>query len=215
MSLSERLAFLTQFRREFATTGAVQPSSRFLAREMTAPLRKRRQQTPDAALHIVEMGPGTGAVTRAIADAMGPADRLDCWEINPTFADYLRDTIRRDPAFAARRDRITVHCAPAQEADLADRAHFVICSVPLNNLPAIAVEAIFARGFDLLEAGGWFTYFEYPVLPRLKYGLADATERHRIDAIAAIKASYRERESQSRIVPINVPPARAVHVRGG
>lgn len=213
MSWQERLAFLAQFRREFATTGAVQPSSRFLAREMTAPLREDRRRHPERAVHVVEMGPGTGAVTQAIASALGPADRLDCWEINPDFAEFLRQRVDADPEFAASRGRITVHCAPAQEADIDDRADFVICSVPLNNLPATVVEAIFDRGFALLDPGDWFTFFEYPVLPRLKYRLAAEEERHRIDAVTAIKRRFRSRGSRSRVVPINVPPARAVHIR--
>lgn len=213
MSWQERLAFLAQFRREFATTGAVQPSSRFLAREMTAPLRAHRRGHPERPVHVVEMGPGTGAVTQAIARALGPADRLDCWEINAGFAAFLRQRIQTDPVFAASRERITVHCAAAQEADVEDRADFVICSVPLNNLPAPVVEAIFERGFALLDPGDWFTYFEYPVLPRLKYRLATEDERGRIDAVAAIKRRFRAGGSRSRVVPINVPPARAVHIR--
>lgn len=212
MSWSERLAFLTQFRAEFAATGAVQPSSRFLAREMASRLRQHVAVSPGQAVHVVEMGPGTGAVTRAIAAAMGPADRLDCWEINARFADFLRRRVETEPAFAGARARITVHCAAAQEAYLADPADFVICSVPLNNLPATAVEAIFTRGFELLSPGGTFTFFEYPVLPRLKYLFADAAERQRIDAITAVKERFRRRGSRTRIVPINIPPARAVHI---
>lgn len=212
MSWHERLAFLTQFRQEFATTGAVQPSSRFLAHEMAAPLR-HHHASPGRAAHVVEMGPGTGAVTRAIAAAMGPADRLDCWEINPRFADYLRQRVASESAFAGVRERITVHCAPAQEASREDPASFVICSVPLNNLPAAMVESIFIRGFELLPPGCCFTFFEYPVLPRLKYLLADSNERHRIDAITAIKKRFRRDRSSARIVPVNLPPARAVHIR--
>lgn len=213
MSLRERIAFLTQFRRQIVTTGAVQPSSRYLAREMTAPLRRARREAPGANRTIVEMGPGTGAVTTAIATAMGPRDTLHCYEINPEFAEFLRERIRTRPEYAAVRDRITVHCAPAQEARPGGPVEFVICSVPLNNLPAAIVDSIFDRGFELLSTGGWFTYFEYPVLPRIKRWLSRDPERTRIDEVAAAKRSRKAAVRESAIVLRNIPPARAVHLQ--
>jgi len=210
MRVSERLEFIRQFRREFVHTGAVQPSSRFLAREMAARLRDHGDGAPR---RIVEMGPGTGSVTRAIARAMGSRDRLDCYEINEAFADYLRRRVETDADFRPVRDRVHVHCMPAQEANPGAAIDAVICSVPLNNLPPPIVDAIFARGFDLLRPGGWFTYFEYPWLPAVKRRLADAAERARIDGVKAVKSRYRGTSSRSRLVPANIPPARAVHIR--
>src|SRR3712207_2100544 len=57
----DHLEFLRQFRRQFETTGAVAPSSRFLAAAMTGPLSRRTKPA-----RILEVGPGTGAVTRKI-----------------------------------------------------------------------------------------------------------------------------------------------------
>jgi len=67
---------------------------------MTEPLRDRR---PDGGVRIVEMGPGTGAITRGILEAMRPDDQLDCFELNPDFADYLRQLVASDPIFDAYR----------------------------------------------------------------------------------------------------------------
>jgi phospholipid N-methyltransferase len=215
VGLTERIAFLTQFRRQLVTTGAVQPSSRFLAREMTAPLRRARLAAPAVRRRIVEMGPGTGAVTAAIAAAMGPEDRLDCYEINPEFAEYLRERIAADHAFGAGRERIVVHCAAAQEAEPGEPVDFVVCSVPLNNLPPDAVESIFERGFELLAGGGWFTYFEYPVLPRIKRLFCSPAERERIDGVTAVKERRSSTGAASAVILRNIPPARAVHLRVG
>jgi len=211
--LTERIAFLKQFRRQLVATGAVQPSSRFLARALTEPLRRAKRHSGGGGLSIVEMGPGTGAVTAAIAAAMQAQDTLDCYEINREFADYLRRRLETDVRFAASRDRITVHCAPAQEAAPERAADFVICSVPLNNLPPAIVQEIFQRGFELLPPAGSFSFFEYPVLPRLKRLLSSRTERDRIDAVSAVKDHYRKQQQGSTIVLRNIPPARAVHLR--
>ena len=205
----ERLAFWRQFQHQFASTGAIQPSSRFLAHAMTEPLRGQR---PAGGVRIVEMGPGTGAVTRGIVDAMQPQDQLDCFELNPEFADYLRERVASDPAFAAGRPRIRIHTGDASRAQIDEAADFVICSVPLNNLSVEAVASILDAGRRVLAGKGWFTYFEYVLLPRLHRATAGNRERDRIRAVRALKADFRGDTSSSRLVLLNLPPARAVHV---
>src|SRR5260370_26052180 len=54
------------------STGAILPSSRFLARALVSQLRG-----PRAPARILEVGPGTGSVTRAIARCLGPDHPLD------------------------------------------------------------------------------------------------------------------------------------------
>ena len=60
--LSDYVLFLKEFRRTFHTTGALFPSSPGLARALS-----RYVQRDDEAVHsprrILEVGPGTGAVT--------------------------------------------------------------------------------------------------------------------------------------------------------
>ncbi len=176
---------------------------------MTEPLRLERGADP---VRVVEMGPGTGAVTRVIATALRSHDHLDCVEINPEFARYLRELIDRETAFDGARERIDVHVGDAREIRLAGHADFVICSVPLNNLPVEAASAILASGVELLGGHGWFTYFEYVGLPRLRKVTAPTTERDRLDGVRAAKAAFAAGRARSRIVWRNLPPARAVHV---
>ena len=73
-------AFFRAFRRNFHTTGAILPSSRFLARAMTFDLKGPRRPA-----RILEVGPGTGAVTREIVRHLQDDDRFDAVEINPSF----------------------------------------------------------------------------------------------------------------------------------
>src|ERR1700677_5031446 len=102
--------FFREFRRHFRTTGAVLPSSRFLARALTHPLRQ-----PRSPARILEVGPGTGSVTRAIARRMGRGDRLDAVEINDHFVALLRERLQSDKAFRNCRDQIEVIHAPLEE----------------------------------------------------------------------------------------------------
>ncbi len=63
------------------------PSSRFLAQAMCANINPRNPQT------IVELGAGTGAVTKIAAESMHPASRLLAIESDPDFVSVLKTNI--------------------------------------------------------------------------------------------------------------------------
>src|SRR5438270_8819364 len=94
-------AFFRAFRRNFHTTGAILPSSRFLARAMASDLKG-----PRGPARILEVGPGTGAVTREIVRLLLPGDRLDAVEINPSFVAHLRRRLDEAVLFRRRLDQI-------------------------------------------------------------------------------------------------------------
>jgi len=94
--------FFREFRHHFRTTGAILPSSRFLARALVRHLRG-----PRAPSRILEVGPGTGSVTCEIARRMLPGDRLDAVEINGPSSASSRSasSTTRSSATAATRSR--------------------------------------------------------------------------------------------------------------
>src|SRR5438046_695234 len=94
-------AFLRAFRHNFHTTGAILPSSRFLARALASDLRG-----PRGPARVLEVGPGTGAVTREIVRLLGSEDRLDAVEINPQFVQHLRRRFVQDKLFRSRADQV-------------------------------------------------------------------------------------------------------------
>jgi phospholipid N-methyltransferase len=67
--MREYRLFWREFRQNFHTTGAILPSGRALARALARFVRAERSR-----VRILEVGPGTGAVTREIVAAL-PADR--------------------------------------------------------------------------------------------------------------------------------------------
>jgi phosphatidylethanolamine/phosphatidyl-N-methylethanolamine N-methyltransferase len=79
--------FAMQALADFRQVGAVAPSSRFLTRAMVDPLPLRRAQV------VVELGCGTGAVTRELLSEMPRQSVLLAFEINPRFANYLQKHI--------------------------------------------------------------------------------------------------------------------------
>src|SRR5437763_11185965 len=95
--------FLRESRRHFRTTGALLPSSRFLARALAAPLAVHGSPR-----QVLEVGPGTGSVTRAILRYLRPEDRLDAVELNRRFVDRLQLHLTHDPVFAPYRAQVRV-----------------------------------------------------------------------------------------------------------
>src|ERR1043166_4901462 len=102
--------FYRQFRDQYHTTGSILPSSRGLARALTRPLRQLR--TPR---RILEVGPGTGAVTAEIVRHLRPEDRFDIVEINGDFVAFLQRRFQEEPDFARRREQSRIIHAPLQE----------------------------------------------------------------------------------------------------
>lgn len=79
------MSITREFLRHPMLTGAIAPSSARLAETMTAGLGLER------ATHVVELGPGTGVFTEAVLALLRPEARLTAVEINPRFADALRE----------------------------------------------------------------------------------------------------------------------------
>ncbi|MEO8051629.1 MAG: methyltransferase domain-containing protein [Acidobacteriota bacterium] len=78
--------FFQESIRSMGPTASMFPSSRYLANALTKPIDFRRART------VVELGPGTGAVTNEILKRMRPDAKLFAIDINPIFIDHLRGT---------------------------------------------------------------------------------------------------------------------------
>src|SRR6476659_1091767 len=97
--LQDYRAFLTQFLRNYQTTGSIIPSGRALASALCRHVGSGPPQK------ILEAGPGTGAVTGRVVERMRAADQLWMVELNPTFAAHLRSAFEQRPSFRAVADR--------------------------------------------------------------------------------------------------------------
>ena len=208
---SEIWLFLGEFRRNFRTTGAVLPSGRRLSKALAHFVQNAENGAPR---RILEVGPGTGAVTRQIIAALKPKDRLDLVELNESFVDCLRDRFQSDPEFqpAAARSQV-LHCSIEELP--ADTTYDVIVSgLPLNNFAADDVRNILDMLVRLLRPGGTLSFFEYIAVRRFKGLISGPTERQRLQAIGQLMNGLLTGHEVRRdwIWP-NVPPAWVHHVR--
>ena len=150
-AIAEHLMFLGKFLRSPRNVGSVSPSSRALAREMA------RAVPVDPHAIVVELGPGTGALTRQVIDVLAPGERFLAIDIDPEFCADLRK----------RWPDIDVECGSAadMQAMLASRrwsgVHHVLSGLPFASLPAAVSRSILAAVAESLVPGGTFTTFQY------------------------------------------------------
>jgi phosphatidylethanolamine/phosphatidyl-N-methylethanolamine N-methyltransferase len=209
--LSEYRLFLGEFFRNFHTTGAILPSGRRLAAALA-----RHVGQGNTAQRVLEVGPGTGAVTRHIVRAMRPDDRLDLVELNGNFVERLRHDFQTDPALQVAAPRTRVLQTAIEELPRDDQYDVVISGLPLNNFSVETVQRILAALASLLTPGGTLSFFEYIAVRRVKMVLGRRSERERLRGVDRALADLLEpHEIHRDWIWANVPPAWVHHVRFG
>ena len=132
--------FLREFRREFHTTGAIAPSGRALSRALARFVAPNGQHSRPR--QLLEVGPGTGSVTRYIVQDMQRDDSLCLVESNARFVAHLRQRFATEPDF--QRVGAQTQIIPSRLEDLSSERRYdvIISGLPLNNFPPDVVETI-------------------------------------------------------------------------
>lgn len=129
--------------------------------------------------HVIELGAGTGEVTRALLAAGIPASRLALVERDPEMAGFLRRHIPGAKIIEGDAARLPQLLAANGVGEVA----VVVSGLPLLSLPAEVVRGIVEGVFQLLPAGGVMVQFTYgpaaPVPKALREGLGLAGIRSR------------------------------------
>ena len=211
MSLETRLRFLKQYIRHPARVGAVAPSSRTLAAAVCGPLRRHAGPA-----HILEVGAGTGAITKYLGTILGPEDRLDINEISHEFADILeRDVLSsREFAPALREGRVRVLRMPVQQIPADQKYDFVISGLPLTAFSLKDVQDVISVIQRVLKPGGVFSYYEYIGARKASIVFSPSEKRdHRRQVSGFLTENIRRHQYDKQVVLRNIPPAHARHLR--
>lgn len=133
------------------TVGAIAPSSARLARRLAAVIPEHGQPV------VVELGPGTGAVTGAISARLAGRGHQLALETKPDLLAFLRE----------RYPHVQAHHADAGEiaAVLARHrlgaAHAIVSGLPWSLFPAHTQRRLLRRISGCLHTDGVFTTFAY------------------------------------------------------
>jgi phosphatidylethanolamine/phosphatidyl-N-methylethanolamine N-methyltransferase len=146
--------FLKRWLRRPFATGAVVPSGRLLATTMARATRAAVEGWPG---HVVELGAGTGEVTKALVAAGIAAERLVLVERDPEFATFLRRHFQGPRIVEGDAARLPKLLADHGIAPIAA----VVSSLPLLSLPADIVNGIVSGVFEALPRGAALVQFTY------------------------------------------------------
>ena len=208
-TVSEYLTFFREFQNHGVSTGALIPSGRHLARALAEPIRGRTQPA-----RILEVGPGTGAVTRQLVRDVGPEDQFDMVEMNDRFVDVLRRRFDSEPDFRQVANRTRILHQPVQEWKPAKGYDFIVCGLPFNNFTVDLVKCIFRHFEELLAPDGTLSFFEYAWVHEIKRRLTTIEDRRRITQVRRVLQRYLNlHEFHQQLVYWNLPPALVHHLR--
>jgi phospholipid N-methyltransferase len=205
------IAFLKGYLQKPHLVGAVSASSQALASAICEPFRRH----PHPA-RVLEVGAGTGAITRYLGTILGEQDELDICEIDPRFVDFLHATVLTRPEFCAAVDtgRLRVLCAPVQKLRHEKRYDFIVCGLPFSCFELSDVQEAFAVMQRMLKPGGVMSYYEYVGFRKASRLFSIGRRRRRIKVVSAfLKRTIRKHQFERRTVFQNVPPAHARHLR--
>jgi phosphatidylethanolamine/phosphatidyl-N-methylethanolamine N-methyltransferase len=185
--LDDEVRFLRSWIEKPLHMGAVMPSGRFLARTMA------QYVDIHATGPVIELGPGTGAITSALIEHGVDQKRLVLLEFNPSFCVLLRDrypqaTVVQGDAYRLRDSLWDVLSMPATA---------VVSGLPLVTKPMLTRMKLIRDAFNLLEPGAPFVQFTYSVAPPIPKSLPGVST-----------------EASERIW-MNIPPARVWVYRKG
>jgi phosphatidylethanolamine/phosphatidyl-N-methylethanolamine N-methyltransferase len=143
--------FLRRGMRQPRQICSVLPSSRYVGRAFAAAIADRPAQ------RVVELGGGTGAITRQLLDGGMAPDALTVVEIDTALSLYLA---RSFPA-------VEVMTAPAQtlsavwQRDGRAPAGAVVSTLPLRIFDPATIDAVLQSAFAIMAPGGRFVQFTY------------------------------------------------------
>jgi len=181
-TLTDTTLFLQEWLANPQRTGAVVPSSRKLAAAMAHWL------PPDRNSYVLELGPGTGAVTQALLAHGLREDRLVAIERNPKLAHLLRERFPRAQIITG--DAWQLDDLLRRRNTPIENVGAVISSLPLLNFSPEEAEALADKIRDVLDPQGTWVQYSYRIHKRRTRG----TSRFQLLA--------------SKIVWLNLPPAR-------
>ncbi|MCC7086856.1 MAG: methyltransferase domain-containing protein [Pirellulales bacterium] len=211
--LRDYSVFLKQFVRRYHTTGSITPSGRSLAQALCRFVE--HGAPPDhGARKILEVGPGTGAVTAQLVEKLRPTDRLTLVELNEDFVRHLHGRFAHERDFQAVAERSNIVHGALEDLPSEPTYDLIVSGLPLNNFSVAEVEQILGIFERLLTPGGTLSFFEYIAIRRVKAVISSSHGRERLRGIGrALQRTLDGREIKRDWVWPNLPPAWVHHVR--
>ena len=146
--------FLKGFLKNWRAVGSPLPSSRHVAKRICEFIDFERADV------VVEIGAGTGVITREILNSLREDARLIVFEVNEDFCDQLR---------ATGDSRLTVHNISALDMRrvMEEKAEYLVSGIPIATLSRPEFSRLCSEVQEVLDPSGVFIQLQ---LSLISYG---------------------------------------------
>lgn len=135
--------------------GAVSPSGPALSKRMADYVEAGREGA------VLELGPGTGVVTKAIIERGIATDRMVALEYNADFCELLNKRFPGVRVLQGDAYNLSETLSDTKPGTLAS----IVSSLPLFSRPSEERRKLLLEALDLLEPGAPFIQFSYAMVP--------------------------------------------------
>ena len=185
--MNENIQFLQAFLKNPGTVGSITPSSPELARRMVAGIRPNEQDV------VLELGVGTGAITKFLQDVV------------PNENSYLGIELDRDLVRSLKRNYPEMRIVRGDAVDASEihrrsglgKVGMIICCLPFVSIPNEVGEKILLEIDKFMQQGCIFRTFQY-------------AHGYYFPSAIKLREFMRDRYGKSKRSPLivkNVPPA--------
>lgn len=201
-SLSNALIFLGATLKRPQEVGAIAPSSKYLGYAISKYIENK-----DNPIKVIEVGPGTGAFTKIIADKLKPQDQLDVVEYNPEFVKLLK---KKFDSY----NNVDIQCTSITDWKPDYGYDFMVSSLPFNAFNADFVKLILEHYESIMNPGGIISYFEYMLIPTLKKAIIPPDQKSDFIKLHGFLKDFRNKyEFHTDKVFKNLPPAKVYSLK--
>jgi phosphatidylethanolamine/phosphatidyl-N-methylethanolamine N-methyltransferase len=185
--MNENIQFLQAFLKNPGTVGSITPSSPELARRMVAGLR------PDENNVVLELGVGTGAITKFLQEVVPNENSYLGIELD---RDLVRSLKRNYPDMKVSRGN-ALEAAEIHRRSGLGKVGTIICCLPFVSMPNEVGEGILLEVDKFMQQGCTFRTFQY-------------AHGYYFPSAIKLREFMRDRYGKSKRSPLivkNVPPA--------
>ena len=185
--MNENIEFLQAFLKNPLKVGSIAPSSPELAQQMVAEIRPHEESV------VLELGVGTGAITKVLQDIVPNRESYLGIEIDKTLVKLLKENF---PALKIVRGNACDTFSIYQKTGFG-KVGYIICCLPFVSLPNDVGEKILAQIDKFMEQGCVFRTFQY-------------AHGYYFPSAIKLREHMRDRYGKARKSPLvvkNMPPA--------
>lgn len=144
---------LLYFLKDLKQIGAIAPSSKFLAKDLVTKFRQRLSKHNCPPLRILEIGAGTGPLTKQITKHLRAEDHFDIVEIHKKFYQIIKKRYQQS--------NVRIHHTDILKFQPQYHYDFIFSSLPYENMPEETSTKIWEKKLELCSAKAYISYFKY------------------------------------------------------